>query len=117
MIGWAEDDPIYRHYLALLDGGTKPNLAKLTIARQIASIALAVWRTREVYDPKRLEEALTRAEVAEGRKSLRGVGPRISTVQGRASIEILGRASGPESHEIGYAPWRAERSNGPRSPR
>lgn len=60
VIGRAEDDPIYRPYLALLDGGTKPNLAKLTIARQIASIVLAVWRTREVYDPKRLESAARR---------------------------------------------------------
>jgi len=57
VIGRAEDEPIYRHYLRLLDGGTKPNLAKLTIARQIASIVLAVWRTREVYDPTRLERA------------------------------------------------------------
>ena len=32
-------------------GGTKPNLAKLTIARQIASSALALWRTGEAYDP------------------------------------------------------------------
>ena len=36
-------------------GGTKPNLAKLTIARQIASIMLALWRTGEEYDPTRLE--------------------------------------------------------------
>jgi hypothetical protein len=50
--GRAEDAPIYRHYLGLLDGGTKPNLAKLTIARLIASIALALWRTEEAYDPK-----------------------------------------------------------------
>jgi hypothetical protein len=31
--------------------------AKLTIARQIASIVLAVWQTGEVYDPKKLEGA------------------------------------------------------------
>ncbi len=60
VIGRAEDDPIYRHYLGLLDGGTKPNLAKLTIARQIASIVLAVWRTKEAYDPQRLENAARR---------------------------------------------------------
>jgi hypothetical protein len=30
VIGRAEDDPVYRHYERLLDGGTKPNLAKLT---------------------------------------------------------------------------------------
>jgi hypothetical protein len=32
-------------------------VAKLTIARQIASLALAVWRAGEAYDPKRLEGA------------------------------------------------------------
>ena len=34
-IGRGEDDPVYRHYERLLDGGTKPNLAKLTLARQL----------------------------------------------------------------------------------
>ena len=57
VIGQARDEPLYGHYLQLLDGGTKPNLAKLTIARQIASIVLAVWRAGEPYDPKRLEGA------------------------------------------------------------
>jgi transposase len=56
-VGRGNDELIYRHCCRLLEGGTKPNLAKLTIARQIASIVLAVWRTEEVYDPKRLEEA------------------------------------------------------------
>jgi hypothetical protein len=55
VIGRAEDEPLYHHYERLLEGGTKPNLAKLTLARQIASIALAVWRSGEPYDPKRLE--------------------------------------------------------------
>jgi transposase len=55
VIGRGKDEPIHRHYVRLLEGGTKPNLAKLTIARQVASIVLAVWRTKEVYDPERLE--------------------------------------------------------------
>jgi len=55
VIGRGEDDPVYPHYERLLDGGTKPNLAKLTIARQIAAIVLALWRSGEAYDPKRLE--------------------------------------------------------------
>jgi transposase len=55
VIGRAEDDPVYRHYERLLDEGTKPNLAKLTLARQIAAIALALWRSGEAYDPKRLK--------------------------------------------------------------
>jgi len=50
------EDPLYRHYQQLLDGGTKPNLAKLTIARQIAAIVLAMWRSKEVYDPAKLKK-------------------------------------------------------------
>lgn len=33
--------------------GTKPNLAKLTVARKLAATALAMWKTQEVYDPER----------------------------------------------------------------
>lgn len=55
VIGRAEDDPIYRHYERLLEEGTKPNLAKLTLARQVAAITLALWRSGEAYDPTRLE--------------------------------------------------------------
>lgn len=55
VIGRAEEGPVYRHYLRLLEGGTKPNLAKLTIARQLASITLALWRTGERYEPAKLE--------------------------------------------------------------
>jgi len=58
VIGQAKDEPLYRHYLQLLDGGTKPNLAKLTLARQVASIMLAVWRNEEVYDPERVGQAV-----------------------------------------------------------
>ncbi len=49
-----QEDPIYRHYQQLLEGGTKPNLAKLTIARQIASIILSMWRSKEEYKPEKL---------------------------------------------------------------
>jgi len=51
-----DDDPLYHHYRALLDGGTKPTLAKLTIARQIASITLSLWRSGEEYDPRKLKQ-------------------------------------------------------------
>ncbi len=40
-------------YQRLLMNGTKPNLAKLTIARRIAAILLAVWKTGEEYDPNK----------------------------------------------------------------
>jgi len=50
-----QEEPIYQHYLSLLDNGTKPNLAKLTIARQIASVTLSLWRTGEEYDGKKMK--------------------------------------------------------------
>ncbi|MBU1700237.1 MAG: transposase [Candidatus Eisenbacteria bacterium] len=58
VIGYARnEDPLYRHYQQLLNEGTRPNLAKLTIARQIASIILSMWRSEEVYNPAKLKKA------------------------------------------------------------
>ena len=45
-------------YQRLLDGGTKPNLAKLTIARKIAAIALRVWKDETRYDDQKHRERL-----------------------------------------------------------
>jgi hypothetical protein len=33
---------------------TKPNLAKLTIAREIAVITLSLWKKEAAYDPAKL---------------------------------------------------------------
>lgn len=46
-----DDTPLAREYGRLVSGGIKPNLAKLTIARRIAAIALALWKHNEEYDP------------------------------------------------------------------
>jgi transposase len=43
--------PLYSDYQRLLDGGLKPDLAKVTIARKIAAIVLAMWKNEEVYSP------------------------------------------------------------------
>jgi len=60
VIGRADEtEPLFQHYTKLLDGGTKPNLAKLTLARQIASIALSLWRNEEEYNPKKLAKAVS----------------------------------------------------------
>jgi transposase len=48
------DEPMWQSYQRQLFAGTKPNLAKLTLARKLAATALAMWKTQEVYDPKRL---------------------------------------------------------------
>ena len=46
-----QDEPLYQDYQRLLVSGTKPNLAKLTLARKIASISLTMWKHKEAYNP------------------------------------------------------------------
>ncbi len=46
-------DPIYGRYERLLDGGTKPTLAKLSLARRIAATVLRMWKDEEEYDAGR----------------------------------------------------------------
>jgi transposase len=46
-----ETEPLRQDYHRLLAAGTKPNLAKLTIARKLAAIALSMWKSKEKYDP------------------------------------------------------------------
>jgi transposase len=46
-----ETDPLHQDYQRLITAGTKPNLAKLTIARKLAAIALSMWKSKEKYDP------------------------------------------------------------------
>jgi len=48
--GQLKTEPLHQDYQRLLAAGTKPNLAKLTIARKIAAIALSMWKSKEGYD-------------------------------------------------------------------
>lgn len=50
-------NPLRESYDRQLENGTKPNLAKLTVARQVAAIALAMWKSEKEYDPGRRELA------------------------------------------------------------
>ena len=45
--------PFKPFYEQLLTKGLKPDLAKLTLARRIAAIALAMWKKGERFDPKK----------------------------------------------------------------
>jgi transposase len=47
------ESPLGAHYDRLVAGGTKPNLAKVTLARKIAAITLAMWKNEEEYDSTR----------------------------------------------------------------
>ncbi|MDH3211921.1 MAG: IS110 family transposase [Myxococcales bacterium] len=52
IITQALDDPLCHDYERVTEAGTKPNLAKLTLARKIASTVLALWKKEEPYRPK-----------------------------------------------------------------
>jgi hypothetical protein len=54
VITLAPEDPIYSDYQRLLAAGTKPNLAKLTLARKIAATVLAMWKKEERYTPEKI---------------------------------------------------------------
>jgi hypothetical protein len=43
--------PLHASYQRMVDAGVKPNLARLTLARRIAAATLAVWKSKEDYDP------------------------------------------------------------------
>jgi len=43
--------PLRAAYQRQLEAGTKPNLARLTLARRIAGAVLAMWKNQEEYDP------------------------------------------------------------------
>jgi transposase len=47
------EEPLYLEYLRQIEQGTKPNLAKVTLARKIASISLSMWKNEEEYAPKK----------------------------------------------------------------
>jgi transposase len=55
----AQEDPLYGDYKRMVDGGTKPNLARLTLARKISAIVLSMWKNEEVYEPEKYRKALS----------------------------------------------------------
>ena len=51
--------PLHRDFMRLIEGGMKPNLAMLTIARRIAAAVLAMWKHEEVYEPDKHVSKIT----------------------------------------------------------
>ncbi len=45
-------EPLWSDYLQLTANGTRPNLARLTVARKLAAAVLAMWKKKERYNPK-----------------------------------------------------------------
>lgn len=49
------DHPLAMHYRHLVDAGTDPSLAWLTISRRIAAAVLSMWKNEEEYDATKQE--------------------------------------------------------------
>jgi len=47
--------PLREFYVALLDKGMRPEMARLTLARKIAAIALTLWKKEERFDAEQLK--------------------------------------------------------------
>jgi len=47
--------PFHDFYVALLDKGMKPEMARLTLARKIAAITLALWKKGGRFDAELLK--------------------------------------------------------------
>ena len=45
-------EPLWTDYVRLTENGTRPNLARLTVARKLAAAVLAMWKKKERYNPK-----------------------------------------------------------------
>jgi predicted metal-dependent HD superfamily phosphohydrolase len=56
------EHPLFQNYQRQLPAGIKPNLAKLTLARRLASITLSMWKHEEVYDPKKQQPVTPKAQ-------------------------------------------------------
>lgn len=48
--------PLRLAYERAIAAGTKPNLARLTLARRIAGAVLAMWKSNQEYDPTKQQQ-------------------------------------------------------------
>ncbi len=55
MVAW--NYQIKKIYTRLVEKGTRPELARLTIARKLAAVALSVGKSGEEYDETKLTRA------------------------------------------------------------
>jgi len=52
----AKSGPLQEFYLALVKRGIRPEMARLTLARKIAAITLAIWKKGVSFDAKHLKQ-------------------------------------------------------------
>jgi transposase len=47
--------PLHDFYVARVESGMRPTMARLTLARKIAAITLTLWKKGVSFDPKQLQ--------------------------------------------------------------
>ena len=52
----AKSGPLQEFYLALVKRGIRPEMARLTVARKIAAIPLAIWKKGVSFDAEHLKQ-------------------------------------------------------------
>jgi len=52
--------PFKEYYQRLIDNKMRPEMARLTIARKLSAITLAIWKKGEAFDPERVNQAPAR---------------------------------------------------------
>lgn len=53
----ARCEPYHQYYENLLNSGTRPALAQVSLARKIAAVALSIWKKQSEFDAKQLAAA------------------------------------------------------------
>ena len=48
--------PLHDFYVARVEKGMRPTMARLTLARKIAAISLTLWKKGVKFDPKQLHQ-------------------------------------------------------------
>lgn len=48
--------PLRDFYVARVEKGMRPTMARLTVARKIAAVSLTIWKKGVSFDPKRLQQ-------------------------------------------------------------
>ena len=98
--------PLRDFYVALLAKGMKPEMARLTLARKIAAIALTLWKKGGTFR-RRTTEAASSLSVAQNSGDLPGFMPRWlahrfcdARVRGRVSIHSLGAPCAARQHRV-----------------
>jgi transposase len=110
-----ETEPLHQDYQRLIAAGTKPNLAKLTIARKLAAIALSMWKSHGEVRPDEASQARRKTRLSCGHVDPQGGYDRWQRTWRRARFEgehpllVWPGSKRPEVPRLGYAPSEYQR--------